>query len=127
MNGLIKFALGVAGLPPATVADIEKQLPGAARLVEAAKQFEPFLEQAHPHIEAITPHLAAMAPHVIAALPHLQALLPILDKALPILKAEYPDIIALLPTAQEIIAFIGEKKTAATAPIVSDPSRLGSG
>lgn len=112
MNGLVKFALGVAGLPPAAVADIDKAMPGAARVIDAAKQLEPYLEQARPHIEAITPHLTAMAPHITAMMPHLQALLPLLDKVMPILKAEYPDIVALLPTAQEIIAFVGEKKAA---------------
>ncbi len=107
MNGLVKFALGVAGLPPTTVSDIEKQLPGVSRLIDAAKQLEPYLEQAHPHIEAITPHLTAI-------MPHIEALLPILNKALPILKAEYPDIVALLPTAQQIIEFVGDKKKVAT-------------
>lgn len=99
MNGLVKFALGVAGLPPAVIADIDKAIPGMGRLIDAAKQLEPFLEQAHPHIEAITPHL--------------QALLPIFEKVMPILKAEYPDIAALLPTAKEIIAFVEDKKQAA--------------
>lgn len=117
MNKLIEFALGVAGLPQQAVTDIDKALPGAARVVDALKQLEPYLEQARPHIEAITPHVTAM-------LPHLQALLPLLDKAMPILKAEYPDIVALLPTAQEIIAFVGDKKIASAAP---DPSRQGGG
>jgi hypothetical protein len=119
MNGFVKFALGVAGLPPAAVADIDKAIPGAARTIEALRQLEPYLEQAHPHIEAITPLLEAMAPHV-------QALLPILDKAMPILKAAYPDIVALLPTAQEIIAFVGEKKSAAVAQ-KPDASKLSVG
>lgn len=120
MNGLIKFALGVAGLPPQAVADIEKQLPGAARLIDAAKQLEPYLEQAQPHIEAITPHLTAIMPHV-------QALLPILDKVMPIIKAEYPDIVALLPTAQEIIAFVGDKKKTSIAAAPFDASKSGIG
>lgn len=112
MNGMIKFALGIAGLPPETVADIEKAMPGAARLIDAAKQLEPYLEQAQPHIEAI--------------MPHVEALLPILSKAMPILKAEYPDIVSLLPTAQEIITFVGDKKK--TIPLTqADPSKSGSG
>lgn len=126
MNGLVKFALGVAGLPPATVTNIDKSLPGAARLIDAAKQFEPYLEQAHPHIEAITPHLAAMAPHLTAVMPHLQALLPLFDKAMPIMKAEYSDIVALLPTAKDIIAFVGEKKTSSAAQ-APDASKQGGG
>lgn len=127
MNGLIKFALGVAGLPPQTVADIDKAMPGMARLIDAAKQIEPYLEQAHPHIEAITPHLTAIMPHITAMMPHLQQILPLIERALPILKTEYPDIVALLPTAQEIIAFVGEKKAVGTAALPSDPSRQGSG
>lgn len=119
MNGLVKFALGIAGLPAGTVADIDKAMPGAARLIDAAKQLEPYLEQAHPHIEAMTPHLTAI-------LPYIEALLPIVNKALPILKAEYPDIVALLPTAQEIITFVGEKKAAGTVPQI-DASRSSIG
>lgn len=119
MNGLVKVVLGVAGLPPATVADIENAIPGAGRLIDAAKQLEPYLEQAQPHIEAITPHLTAI-------LPHIEVLLPVLNKVLPIIKAEYPDIVALLPTAQEIIAFIGDKKKSVVAS-EPDPSRAGGG
>lgn len=118
MNGLVKFALGVAGLPAEAVADIDKAMPGAARLVDAAKLLEPYLEQAQPHIEAIIPHVQAI-------LPHIEALLPLLNKALPILKAQYPDIVALLPTAKEIIAFVGEKKTVSVAP--PDASRSSGG
>lgn len=124
MNGLVKFALGVAGLPAGTVANIEAALPGAGRLIDAAKLLEPSMVQAQPHIEALTPHLAAIAPHVMAMMPHVQALLPILDKVLPILKSEYPDIVALLPTAQEIIAFVGDKKKVAVASPPADGSKF---
>lgn len=109
MNGLVKFALGIAGLPPAVIAEIDKNIPGMARLADAAKQIEPYLEQAHPHIEAITPHL--------------YALLPIFEKVMPILKARYPDIAALLPTAKEIIAFVGDKKQAAAHASVGSDSK----
>lgn len=124
MNGLVKFALGIAGLPAGTAANIDAALPGAGRLIDAAKLLEPYLEQAHPHIEALTPHLAAIAPHVTAMMPHIQALLPILDKVMPILKAEYPDIVALLPTAQEIIAFMGDKKKIAATTPPADGSKF---
>lgn len=120
MNGLIKFALGLANVPPGMVADIEKSLPGVTRLVDAAKQLEPLLEQAHPHVDAITPHLQAV-------MPHIEALLPILSKAMPIIKAEYPDIAALLPTAQQVIAFLGDKKNTAGVIIPNDFSKTGSG
>lgn len=124
MNGLVKFALGVAGLPPQAVADIDQAMPGMARLIDATKQLEPYLEQAHPHIEALTPHVTAILPHITAMMPHIQALLPILDKVLPILKAEYPDIVALLPTAQEIIAFVGDKKKVVAPSPPADGSKF---
>lgn len=88
MNNLVKFALGLANVPPETVADIDKSLPGMARLIEDAKQLEPIL---------------------IAAQPHIDALMPLIEKAMPILKAAYPDLIAILPTAEEIIAFVSKK------------------
>lgn len=119
MNGLVKFALGVAGLSPEVVADIDKSLPGTARLIDAVKLLQPILAQAQPHIEAITPQVQAM-------LPHIEALIPLLNKALPIIKAEYPDIIALLPTAKEIIAFVGDQKVARVASS-PDASRQGGG
>lgn len=120
MNALLKFALGLANVPPNMVADLEKSIPGVGRLIDAAKQLEPLLEQAHPHIEAITPHLQA-------AMPHVEALLPLFNRALPIIKAEYPDIVALLPTAQEVVAFLNDKKVPPSTTAQSDPSRSGSG
>ena len=91
MNNLVQFALGLANVPPETVADIDKSLPGMARLIEDAKELEPILQAAEPHIEA---------------------LMPLIAKAMPILKAAYPDFVAVLPTAEEIIAFVSDKKTA---------------
>lgn len=126
MNGLVKFVLGLANVPSEMVAHVDAALPGMARLIDAAKQLEPYLEQARPHIEALTPHLTAIAPHATAMIPHLQQILPLIERALPIIKSEYPDIVALLPTAQEIIAFVGDKKKSAVAS-ASDPSRTGSG
>lgn len=126
MNSLVRFALGLANVPSEMVAHVDAALPGMARLIDAAKQLEPYLEQTQPHIEALTPHLTAIAPHVTAMIPHLQQMLPLIERALPIIKAEYPDIVALLPTAQEIITFVGDKKKSAV-PTVPDPSKSGSG
>lgn len=106
MNGILKFMLGLANVPPAMVDDVEKSIPGVGRLVDAAKQLEPLLVQAHPHIEALTPQLQA-------AMPHIEALLPLVSKALPIIKVEYPDIAALIPTARTVMAFFSDKKISA--------------
>jgi hypothetical protein len=88
MNNLVKFALGLANVPPDTVADIDKSLPGMARLIAAAKELEPILTVAQPHIDALT---------------------PLVPKAMLILKAAYPDLIAVIPTAGEVIAFVSDK------------------
>lgn len=105
MNPLVRFGLGVANMPAGTIADIEKNLPAAERLDDAAKLLAPMLQQAQPHIEA-------MLPLIDQAKPHLAALQPMLAQALPILKAAYPDMFAILPTAKEIIAFVEGNKVA---------------
>lgn len=84
MKGVIRFALGLANMPDATVNDLDKALPGMARLATVAKDLEPDLREAEPHIEA---------------------LLPIFDRVLPKLKAAYPDLIAVIPTVEELINF----------------------
>ena len=84
MNGFLKFALELAHMPEATVADLEKSLPGFSRIVAAAKELEPIL--------------AKMA--------------PLVDQALPIVKRVYPDIVAVTPTVQELIQFAQNKGAA---------------
>ena len=72
---VLDFGLGLAGLPQATIAEFDKQLPALARLAEIAKQAEPLLLQ----------------------------LQPLIAKALP-------DVIAVTPLVQELIAFAKEKE-----------------
>lgn len=84
MNPILKFALGLANVPDATVADLEKAFPGMQRLCAAAKQIEAVAQKSQPleaHIEQIE----------------------------PIIKAAYPDFVAVLPTVEELIQFASQK------------------
>ena len=88
MRGVIRFALGLANMPEATVNDLDKALPGMARLVSAAKDLEPDLKLAEPHVEA---------------------LLPIFTRVMPKLKAAYPDLVSVIPTVEELITFVKQE------------------
>ena len=90
MNGMLRFALGLANMPDETVADLEQSLPGFSRLVTAAKQLQPIIQKAMPHVVALE---------------------PIVQEAIPIIKAAYPDLVAVIPTVQELIVFIQGKGT----------------
>ena len=84
MNGFIEFILRTAGLPDATLADLEKEMPALARIAGAAKQLEPIFNKPQP-----------LAQHI--------------EQATPILKAAYPDIVAAAPTIEELVEFITSK------------------
>jgi hypothetical protein len=73
---VLDFGLGLAGLPEATIKELDKQLPALERIATAAKQLEPLLTQ----------------------------LMPILNKA-------YPDIVAVTPLIQQLIAFAKQKES----------------
>lgn len=93
MNGLVKFALGLANVPDSMVLEIERAIPGAQRLIEAAKKLEPAI--------------ARLAPLVDQAMPI------IMTDVMPVIKTEYPDLMALLPLAGEVLTFV---KGSATSP-----------
>ena len=54
MNGLVRFALGLANMPDATVAELERSLPEFAALADDAKVLEPILKEAQPLIDKAT-------------------------------------------------------------------------
>lgn len=99
MNGLIRFGLGLAGLPSATAADLDKAMPGIGRLIATAKQLDPILRKLEPIGEQAMPHIKAL-------LPLLEQAMPLIDQATPVLKAEYPDFAAVLPVLQQLAAFV---------------------
>jgi hypothetical protein len=86
---VLDFALSLAGVSQATTEELDKQLPGLARIAAGARDAEPLLTQAKPHLDALAPILAQ--------------LWPVLQKA-------WPDIISATPVAQEIIDFASSKE-----------------
>ncbi len=88
MNGLIKFALEIAKMPDAEIADLSAKLPAFGRLAAAAKQLEPTLAKAEPLIEQLQ---------------------PLVIEAWPIIQKEWPDIVSVTPTVQELIEFVNSK------------------
>jgi hypothetical protein len=103
VNLLVKFGLGLANVPAELVDEIDKQLPGAARLIAVAKDLKPELEKLEPLIEKAMPIYAQAQPLIAEAG-------PIVADVLPRLKAAWPDIVALLPVAEKVIAFVEGKK-----------------
>ena len=51
-----------------------------------------------------------MGPHITALLQLIAEAMPIVERLTPQIKAAYPDLVAILPTAQKVIAFVGGKK-----------------
>ena len=84
MNGIIDFGLKMAGLPDNVVADLDQSAPSLAKLVALAKQLEPIINKP----QTLAQHIA---------------------QATPIIKAAIPDIMAVLPTVEELVAFATAK------------------
>ena len=88
MNPLVRIALAVAGMPDATVAEVEKSLPGFTRVVAEFK---------------------AMGPDIVAATPHIDALMPIFSRMWPTIKMMYTDINANIQTVEDLATFVEGK------------------
>lgn len=88
MNPIIKFMLGFANIPEQAINDLEKQWPSIRKIADAAKELEPYLEQATPHINALE---------------------PLGIKMFPIVQRIWPDILELLPVADEWIDIVSKK------------------
>lgn len=61
---ILDFGLGLAGLPEATIKELDAQLPALERLAAIAKELEPLLSQALPLITKALPDVAAVTPLV---------------------------------------------------------------
>ena len=86
---LIDFALGLEGASQQVIDDVDKSLPGFARLAADLKQAAPILKQAQPHLDALIPMVAQ--------------LWTIWQKA-------QPDIVEVAPVTQEVLDLIQPAK-----------------
>jgi hypothetical protein len=82
---ILDFALGLAGMPQATIDALDKDLPGLARIAAAAKEIEPTLVE----------------------------MAPLIEKAWPVLVRVWPDIVAVTPSVEQLIEFVNSKDTPA--------------
>jgi hypothetical protein len=80
---LIDFALGLEGAPQQTIDDVDKALPGFARVAADLKQAAPLLKQIQPQ---------------------LAQLWAIWQKA-------EPDVVAVAPVAEEVIELVESKNS----------------
>lgn len=80
MNGLLRFALGIANMPQKTIDDLDKSLPGFSRLVKLAQAAEPAIKRCAPHIEAMKPDLIQLTDLIEKAWPDIEAVLPTVDE-----------------------------------------------
>jgi hypothetical protein len=52
---LLDLGLALAGLPEATIRELDTKLPALERILVAAKEIEPIITKAWPDIVAVTP------------------------------------------------------------------------
>ncbi len=88
MNGFLKFALEMAHMSDAEIDDLSAKLPAFGRLAAALKKSEPTLAQAAPLVEQLDPLVTQLYAE---------------------LKTEWPDIVAVTPTVEELIEFANSK------------------
>lgn len=97
---LAEFALGLAGVPQQTIADIEKSAPAAAALLKLFKDNQVLVSK----IEALAIEAA-----------------PLITQAMPLIQQAQAELKVLIPTAQEVIAFIQSQQQKPTTDPLYKP------
>ena len=87
----IDFALRLAGMPQQTIDELNGSLPAAASLIKLFKDNEPLIRKFQA--------LAAEAQ-------------PLIDASVPLLRPAMAELDALLPAAQDVVAFLKSKQSA---------------
>lgn len=82
MNGLLRMALGLEGVPDLVIADLEKNTPAFTRLLAAAKELGPVIEKLRPLLEQSAPVISKAYPDLVTVLPALEALAQFIEKKL---------------------------------------------
>ena len=87
---LAEFALGLAGVPQATIAEVEQASPAAAALLKLIKDNQPLIAK----IEAVVTEAT-----------------PLVVQALPLIKQAQAELLIVMPAAQDVVAFIQKQAT----------------
>lgn len=96
MKPVVRFALGMAGMPEDTVNQIDGALPAMERLIDAEKQ--------------ISPAIAKMYPDLVTVIPIIERLLASAKDLEPTVVQVYPDLVTVLPVLKNILEFIQTKE-----------------
>jgi hypothetical protein len=59
---VLDFGLGLAGMPEATIQELDKQLPALERIMAEVKAAEPIITQLLPHVQKVWPDVVAVTP-----------------------------------------------------------------
>ena len=102
MNGIENTLLRIAGMPQATIDEIEKATPAAAALIKLAKDNDALIRE------------------IVDLTTKAQ---PLLAQAIPLVNQAMIEIEALLPAAQDVLAFVNKP----AAPSVPTGPNLGAG
>lgn len=87
---MLRFALGVANVPDDKVDELDKAMPGFARLAADAKQAKPILEKLAPLINQIEPLAVQLWPIAVKAWPDLMAVLPVVSDYIDLANGSTP-------------------------------------
>lgn len=93
----IDFMLGMAGVPQETISEIEKAAPTAAALLKLLKDNDALIRK------------------IVAVVGEAE---PLIAQAAPLVNQALAEVRAIMPAAQDVIAFIQNKQAAV------DPSTL---
>lgn len=96
MKPIVRFALGMAGMPEAMVNEIDAALPAMERLVEAEQQ--------------LSPAIAKMYPDLVTVIPIIERLLATTKDLEPVITKAYPDLVTVLPVFKNILTFVQTKE-----------------
>lgn len=97
---IAELALGLAGVPQKTIQDIEKSAPAAAALLKLFQDNQVLISK----IEALAVEAA-----------------PLITQAMPLIQQAQIELKILIPTAEEIIAFVQSQQKPKVADTLYKP------
>ena len=104
----IDFAARLAGVPQATIDEVEKAAPHMAVLLRLLKDNEPLIKQAQAFV-------AKVQPIITEAQPMLTEAMALYAKASPLIKSAMVEFDAIMPAAQDVVAFIESQNQTQTS------------
>lgn len=88
MSGWVKFLLGLANMPQATIEELEHDMPAIGRLYARAKEAQPLLEELLPLIEKAQPLIEKLLPIAVKAMPDVKEITPTIGDIIDFVKAK---------------------------------------